>query len=255
MPKKTFLTFASQQYYHALHCICNEAAELEYFDEINNYIDNDLKQDYNFWQQHGVFIENNCRGYGYWIWKSYLIKQELDKLADNDILIYCDAGCSININGKERLLEYIDLLNTNKDGYGILAFQFPYKELEYTKRKIFEYFECSEEQQNMLHCLATIILIKKNAHSMNIINKWYEASTHYYLINDDIDNEHSLFKVNRHDQSLLSVLVNKYGSVKLPDETYFEPDWNNGRKYPFLATRGNKQILHNIMRNLQDIQE
>jgi hypothetical protein len=41
------------------------------------------------------------RGGGYWIWKPYIIKKHLDKINDNDILIYMDAGCSININGKK----------------------------------------------------------------------------------------------------------------------------------------------------------
>lgn len=242
MQKRTFLTFGTQQYYHALQCICQEANFLRFFDEIRGVTDKDLQSDAFFWKQHGKFIESNQRGYGYWIWKPYLIKKEMDKLADNDILIYCDAGCTININAMPRLMEYIDLLKTNKEGYGILSFVLPFKEVEYTKHKIFEYFDCNKEQQDMLQCMATIVIIKKNAHSMNIINKWVEASNHYYLINDVVDNEDSSFVTNRHDQSLLSVLVNKYGSIKLRDETYFEPDWNNGRKYPFLATRCNMMI-------------
>ena len=35
------------------------------------------------------------RGGGYWIWKSHIIKK-INEINDNDILIYLDAGCSIN---------------------------------------------------------------------------------------------------------------------------------------------------------------
>lgn len=36
------------------------------------------------------------RGAGYWIWKFYIIKQQLINISNNDILIYIDAGCTIN---------------------------------------------------------------------------------------------------------------------------------------------------------------
>jgi hypothetical protein len=35
------------------------------------------------------------RGNGYWIWKPFIIQQELNQLAGDDILIYCDAGVEI----------------------------------------------------------------------------------------------------------------------------------------------------------------
>ena len=39
-----------------------------------------------------------------------IIKQSLLDISENDILIYCDAGCKINLKGKKRFDEYIDLL-------------------------------------------------------------------------------------------------------------------------------------------------
>ena len=78
---------------------------------------------------------------------------------NNDILIYCDAGCKINVEGKDRLFEYVDMLNHNKDNYGILSFQLEFKERMYTKQKILDHFSVdSEYMQNM----ATVILIKKS---------------------------------------------------------------------------------------------
>ena len=62
-----------------------------------------------------------------------------------------------------------------------------------------------------------------------------------YLINDDKTDEIPLFVDIRHDQSIFSVLVNKYGSIKIYDETYFEEfdsNWyKQGRNYPLLARR------------------
>ncbi len=232
----TFMTFGSPNYHDSVKRICNEAEKLNFFHNIHGFTEMNLKQYTDFWSKHGIFIENNHRGYGYWIWKSYLIKKELNKMNDNDILIYCDAGCQINVEGKDRLLDYIDMLNNNKDNYGIMSFQLEFKELMYTKRKILDYFSVDnpEYMQNM----ATVVLIKKNIHSTNIINSWYNSCCNYDLINDTTCNEHPSFIENRHDQSILSTLVNKYGSIKVLDETYFHPNWDTGKEYPFWAKQG-----------------
>jgi hypothetical protein len=59
------------------------------------------------------------------------------------------------------------------------------------------------------------------------------------LINDFVSyNEDPAFIENRHDQSILSVIANRFGSIKLMDETYFNPNWNHdGMLYPFWAKR------------------
>ncbi len=32
-----------------------------------------------FWKKHGTFIESNPRGYGYWLWKPFIIKETLQQ--------------------------------------------------------------------------------------------------------------------------------------------------------------------------------
>jgi len=234
---KTFLTFGgpSSNFHHAVKRICKEVEQLQFFDNIRGYTDIDLKEVKEFWNRHSHFIENNPRGYGYWIWKPYLIQNELNKINENDILIYCDSGCQINQLGKQRLFEYIDMLNNNKENYGIISFQLEFKEAWYTKKIVFE--TLGMEQDNMQQ-MATVILIKKNNHSMQMIDKWYDLCSNYDLINDNTSNENSLFRDHRHDQSIFSALVHKYGSIKLNDETYFNPKWDTvGKDYPFWAKR------------------
>jgi hypothetical protein len=78
MSRKTvFVTFGgpTPNYHSAVDRICNEARSTNWFNEINGYKDSDLKSDTDFWNKHGQFIESNNRGYGYWIWKSYLIQK------------------------------------------------------------------------------------------------------------------------------------------------------------------------------------
>ena len=166
------------------------------------------------------------------MWKPYLIKKELEKSKENDMIFYCDAGCEVNEKGKRRLHEYIDMLNTSETG--IITFQLTHLERVYTKNKVFE--TLGSNKKDVLQCLATVILIKKNKNSTDIVNKWYENCENYNLINDETKEEDSLFKENRHDQSVLSVLVNKLDSIKISDETYFS-DWKDGEEYPFLKKK------------------
>ena len=56
------------------------------------------------------------RGGGYWLCKSFLLKQTFDKIKLNDICVYADAGCHINIHGKQRLQEYYDTVNSDESG-------------------------------------------------------------------------------------------------------------------------------------------
>ena len=72
---------------------------------------------------------------------------------------------------------------------------------------------------------------------MNVANEWYRNCEDYNLINDNLCGEDKEFVAHRHDQSIYSVVVNNYGSIKISDETYFS-DWENkGKSYPFWAKR------------------
>jgi hypothetical protein len=66
--------------------IKNEAESFNIFDNIVIYNDENLKTDFpEFWSTHGNFINNNSRGYGYWIWKSYLVLKTLESMNENDM--------------------------------------------------------------------------------------------------------------------------------------------------------------------------
>jgi hypothetical protein len=235
--KTIFLTFGgpSEKYHKAVDRICIEAKKLNLFDQINGLNENNLFKDTNFWNNHKDFILKNEKGYGYWIWKSYIVKKQLELMDENDILLYCDAGCEINLNGKNRLLEYFKMIID--DDYGILSFQLNLKEKEFTKMDVINYFNASDIQDTGM-LIATTFIIRKCSHSIDLINKWYESCCNYNLLNDNsvIENDSS-FKAHRHDQSIFSIIRKKYGTTILPDETYFFPSWNSGEKFPILAKR------------------
>lgn len=87
---KHFITFGNASFSQSRIRLSNEVRQLGVFDSIKSYTETDLMND-----QHGEFISKNRRGYGYWIWKPYLIYKKLLTTKDDDILLYADACCKI----------------------------------------------------------------------------------------------------------------------------------------------------------------
>lgn len=235
MRKFVFITFGGPKirFEKPVNRICNEAKAFSIFDEIYGFDDNDLKKDNIFWEKHGNFIENNPRGYGYWIWKPYIIQKKLMELNENDILVYADCGCKMNVHGKPRFLEYIDMLDNNSNNFGLISFRMGnLLEKRWTKQAILKWFMATEKMKNTGQFLAGVQIIKKNKHSINIINTWYNNMIPQ-LINDDTKNEANYFIENRHDQSIYSIIVKKFGSIQIQDE----PLKYNDNTKPILAVK------------------
>jgi hypothetical protein len=237
--KRYFITFGgpTENYHNAVKRICKEAQDLRVFHEVIGKTDLDLKNDKDFWDKQSKFIENNKRGYGYWLWKSYIVLSQLEKMNDNDILLYCDSGCHLNPNGLRRLVEYIKMVNNSE--YGILSFQMEHLEHTWTKNDLFVEMNIPDEHKISGQHIATIFFVRKTENTVNLFKEYYNYVSNYHLLDDtpSITLNHSSFREHRHDQSILSLLFKKYGTVTLADETYFKNWQIDGIKFPIWATR------------------
>lgn len=237
-PKIHFITYGNDRFKNSKKRLYNEANATGWFDTIASYgpedLDNDFKEKFK-----DILEKPRIAGYG--IWRPYIIKQKLNEINDNDILIYLDAGCSINPNGKNRFNEYIDMLNNSNEC--IISFQTPHQEKKYTTKEIFQYFnaDINGEIANSGQILDGILIMKKNKNIININNIWYNVTyDNPLLFTDHYNNvnQESYFRDNRHEQSIFSVIRKIHGSVVLRDETYFVPFGNDiSLQYPFWATR------------------
>lgn len=57
-----------------------------------------------FWVKNAEFMMSNRRGYDFWLWKPYVILSTLQDSEPNDVIIYMDAGCTLNLNSISQLL-------------------------------------------------------------------------------------------------------------------------------------------------------
>ena len=194
---------------------------------INDLTDTDFyNKHYNTFQQKS--------GFGYWLWKPFLVKEALDKIDFNDIVFYVDAA-SLFIDDPQPLIEI-----AQKNKSDIVAFDaWPLRNSQWTKRDTFINMNCDDDNYwNAKHAIATLFLIKKTDFGINFVKEWLKECEN---INSLSDNPHILGKDNlpdfvshRMDQSVLSILIKKHGI-----ETYRNPSkWGNFLKSENFRIRG-----------------
>lgn len=243
-----FLSFGgpSNDYHDAVERICKQAESFELFDKIIGLSEKDLQNDEEFWTKHKDFINSNPRGYGYWLWKPYIIKKTLETMDNDDILLYADCGCELNYMGKNKLFDFIQLVKI-KNIIGTSAGSSDYN---FTKMDLTKYLRM-ENNINLLkirHMQATTLMMVKNDLIIKLINEYYEiGSNNYHFIDDtpSIEKNTCEFIEHRHDQSIFSLLVKKYGLINYDldptDWGYGSPAKNNyltnGIQYPIWTCR------------------
>lgn len=207
---KIFITFGSEQqnFRDATHRLTTQAKNIELFDEIINYSVEDLKKDDEFWKKHEEFILNNPRGYGYWLWKPYLIKKTMEKMNNGDILVYADCGCEIASYKKHEINNLFEIV---KNDYIIGSFICIEK--EYNKMDLLLKFDMlKDEYLNTPQRQASALIILVCEKTRKFVEEWYNIGCDYHLIDDtpSIHKNLDCFKEHRHDQSIFSLLSKKY---------------------------------------------
>lgn len=236
MTQNHFITFGNIKYQNSVKRICLEAEKISVFDKVTGYRESELFS-YPEFQQHRNFIYSNPRGFGYWLWKPFLIFKYMETMNENDILVYTDAGCVIQEKGRKRMLEYFEMVKNHPSGN--LAFELTHLEKTWTKMDLIRYLN-AEEHINSAQLISGIFVLRNCEYTRNLVRQWYETGCNYSLIDDSpskLPNDAS-FSEHRHDQSIFSLLRKKYGCVIIPDETWFPKPQNQwSQEYPIWALR------------------
>lgn len=237
-----FLTFGgpSEAYHSRVRAICKSAVAFGRFSRVVGVTEKDLQSDAAFWSVHGDFIERTPRGYGNYVWKPYLIAKFLRELADDEILVYLDCGCTLNPLGLARFDEYVWMVSSAADAAGpaMISFQMEHQaEIRYSKRALLEHMRPTAADLRSGQYVGGIQMMRRCARTAAFAEEWYAIAGMHALIDDTRGAEHAEFVDHRHDQSVYSLLAKRRGTISIPDETYFAPDWRAGSGFPFWATR------------------
>jgi hypothetical protein len=225
-----FITFGNTKYQKSVKRICLEAEKIAVFDKVTGYGEEELFS-FSEFEQHRNFVYSNSRGFGYWLWKSFLTMKYIETMNEGDILVYADAGCTIQEKGRKRILEYFDMVKNH--GSGILGFALPQIEKRWTKMDLVQHLNAGKYLENF-HLTATTFVLRNCENTRNLVKMWYETGCNYSLIDDspsNLPNDPSFIE-HRHDQSIFSLLRKKYGCVIIPEEVESTNEY-----FPICATR------------------
>ena len=175
------------------------------------------------------------RGAGLWLWKPYLIHKALSQLEEGDWLFYSDAGVTF-INNLHHLTQCAS--NNNLD---IFTVEQPTLCRQFTKRECYIELGIDDHDENQA---LGLILLRKSNKSMRFIQEWLDLCQREELISPkyfrlDVK-EWSDFVAHREDQSLLSLLRDKWGLPAFRDPSdygempfmYATTQWTyNPKKY------------------------
>ena len=240
-----------------------QAQNSKFYDDIkifdNESLDKDIKN---------LIKDKKERGYGYWIWKPYLISKVFKEINYGDIVNYIDIGCHIVKENGKRFFEYIDLISNKKKW--LLPFQYKIEDInldknfyyprreeyKFTKSDLLNYYGCLNNKSILEtpQYWAGTFFIKKTDTSIKFINEWLNIFLERFDLVDDTPSKiknHKNFIENRHDQSVFSILCKKNNLESL---SAYECDWvmlNHKRTWehnlnsPILAKR---DLEYNILK-------
>lgn len=208
-----FLTFGAgrSEFLAAAARLRLEAQKTGVFTEVLVMSEADLRADESFWSQHGAFIEGNPRGFGYWIWKPYIILKVLRRIAEGDMLIYADAGCEFDTRFAGNIPRLGPILARKK----ILGMLGPSNDITHSKASVCSALGLIDAQRRRLgHIQAGIIYMRKCEEIDRFIQKWYDTcclDSHRVDDSPSTIPNHPEFKEHRHDQSVFNILLKLEG--------------------------------------------
>lgn len=185
-------------------------------------------------------------GFGLWIWKPDVILHLMSRTPENEIILYLDAGCTLNLKNLKaikRLQDYAQMASINC----LFAMQqwdgeFDQKDLSdkyWGSTELRDLIDVSESEFVTNQVQSGIVFVKNCQTSRGFIEKWKAI-----MLQDDF--KYLIGKgaaQYRYDQSIFSLLYKASRYPTIPDETYFYPMWEeNGANFPIWATRINDGV-------------
>jgi hypothetical protein len=260
-------TFGDNRLRRSLERFESQASSIEVFDQVSINSEQDLPEWYK--KDHAERLVRGSRGFGYWCWKPFVILQSLQNMPELDVLFWCDVGCHIRAEGRNRLMDYVDSLNGSN--FDFLAFQgtiagayFEHDgrrlpdvtEAHWTKGDLFSEFGIRPDHEHALSAQfgTGVFAVKNNSAVRDMLETWIQKTKQSpFLFNDEASTKDNFkgFREHRHDQSYFSLCAKGMGAVRFSAFEYWypepvaegfdvfqaTPDWETLSLSPFWALR------------------
>ncbi len=213
---KTYLvTFATAEFRTAQRCLAESARSAGGIDEVVLW-DSDAWSQLEFFRHHREVTQCSI-GAGYWLWKPYIILDLLRRVADDDVVIYCDTGRGGGYRFRADIGPLADWVKAADCGF-IPGCYIPEwgPNRKWTKRDCFFHMNC-DEPKYWDHCQiqATFSAWRRTARSLMFLQEWLDCCTDVRLVSESANTcglpNLEGFIGHRHDQSILTNLAIKHG--------------------------------------------
>ena len=176
--------------------------------ETTIYTERFLKNHEDFWSRHKEFITKNKRGFGYWIWKPFVIQQVMKTMQNGEVLFYCDSDFTL-----EKDKTFLEELKKDVKNNKIISSSTREKEKSWNKKDTINRVNVTVADED-IQIQAGTLLIYVCDETRNFIDEWYsiccEQNYHYIDDSPSIEPNYVSFKEHRHDQSIFSLLLKKH---------------------------------------------
>lgn len=236
-----FCTFADSRFQKSLDRLAWQSSMFHLFEDGFFYDESDLSEKLFF--PFRKLLKAGVRGYGYWVWKPYIILESLKQIENGDILLYLDAGCHLNSRGKMRFLDYCETVKQHPSGF--LVSNAGRKQLEriWTKGDLFDFMGVRDRMDitDTPQLQSGTIFIRKDPDTVALIEEWLEIGLkHFNLLDDSASQSINMegFQEHRHDQSILSILLKLHGTYAIPLRECWSKNWTIlDKSFPILQKR------------------
>lgn len=205
-----FVTFCSTDYEWTKDRICKEAIETDFFDKALSFNEKELSPE---------LLKSDTfkikKGLGHYSWKPDAIWLAMQQCNEGDIIVYCDAGCSLSPSKEWE--KFKNILNE----YSVLSFNIYQRNYQWTRKTVFEHFAgiIKTDWKNGYQVGANCLLVKNDEIGRQFVSEWRD-----YMINrldlcgdvpeKELEYEDARFIENRYDQTILTALSYKYSDNK-----------------------------------------
>lgn len=203
--KLIFVTYGDRGYEAAKKEILRQAEGVGEFDEIIALDRGGLSP-----ELLSSEIINVPRGGGLWSWKPDVIFFTMSKYNIGDVLVYCDAGCTLSPS-PEWNRYWKKLLNAD-----IVAQRIYQRTDRWTRKELLEYFsDNGTKWYKGCQYQATVIILKITEFTRQLVREWrdivlFHPELLYDVTEGERQGQHRGFIENRHDQAVFSALIYKY---------------------------------------------
>ncbi len=202
--KHIFITYGDTGYEAAKAKIVAEARATGEFDEVYAYGREHLSP-----ELLASDVIKVKRGGGLWSWKPDVILSTMNRHNDGDIIVYCDAGCSLY-----KSLEWKKYWK-KLESHDIVAQRIFQRTDKWTRKELLDYFQDNSPQWHKCYQYQGTIIIIISEFTRKFVKEWRDLMISHPKFAMDVTEEekglqHPTLIENRHDQAIYSALIYKY---------------------------------------------